>query len=50
MVIVTTIDYNRETPRVAMKRFEPFLERHYQGKWAQQDRSFGIEMSTSTWT
>ncbi|KRG52936.1 SMODS domain-containing nucleotidyltransferase [Stenotrophomonas maltophilia] len=45
VVIVTTIDYNRETPRVAMKRFEPFLERHYQGKWAQQDRSFGIEMS-----
>lgn len=45
VVIVTTIDYNRETPSVAMKRFEPFLDRHYQGKWAQQDRSFGIEMS-----
>lgn len=45
VVIVTTIDYNREDPLVAMKRFEPFLERHYHGKWAQQDRSFGIEMS-----
>lgn len=45
VVIVTTIDYSRETPLVAMKRFEPFLERHYHGKWAQQDRSFGIEMS-----
>jgi len=45
VVIVTTIDYTRETPFVAMKRFEPFLEQHYQGKWTQQDRSFGIEMS-----
>lgn len=45
VVIVTTIDHNVETPQVAMKRFEPFLERHYAGKWVQQDRSFGIEMS-----
>ena len=45
VVIVTTIDHNVETPSVAMKRFEPFLERHYAGKWQQQDRSFGIEMS-----
>ncbi len=45
VVIVTTIDHNVETPAVAMKRFEPFLERHYGGKWQQQDRSFGIEMS-----
>ena len=45
VVIVTTIDHNIETPAVAMKRFEPFLDRFYQGKWARQDRSFGIEMS-----
>ncbi|MBZ9801100.1 SMODS domain-containing nucleotidyltransferase [Mesorhizobium sp. ES1-6] len=45
VVIVTTIDHNVETPSVAMKRFEPFLNRHYEGKWVQQDRSFGIEMS-----
>jgi len=45
VVIVTTIDYEQETPSMAMRRFEPFLDRHYLGKWAQQDRSFGIEMS-----
>ncbi|WP_333836447.1 SMODS domain-containing nucleotidyltransferase [Novosphingobium sp.] len=45
VVIVTTIDHNLEEPATAMKRFEPFLDRHYHGKWVQQDRSFGIEMS-----
>jgi hypothetical protein len=45
VVIVTEIDHNAESPHAAMKRFEPFLERHYAGKWVQQDRSFGIEMS-----
>ncbi|WP_296097150.1 hypothetical protein [uncultured Agrobacterium sp.] len=45
VVVVTTIDHNVETPAVAMKRFEPFLDRFYEGKWEQQDRSFGIEMS-----
>ena len=45
VVIVTTIDHAAEQPAVAMKRFEPFLERHYAGKWRQQDRSFGIELS-----
>lgn len=45
VVIVTTIDHNVERPSVAMARFEPFLERHYAGKWGRQDRSFGIEMS-----
>lgn len=45
VVIVTTIDHTKETPAVAMKRFEPFLEKHYKGKWERQDRSFGIELS-----
>ncbi|WP_137114050.1 hypothetical protein [Mesorhizobium sp. GR13] len=45
VVIVTTIDYSKEQPNVAMKRFEPFLEKHYSGKWRRQDRSFGIELS-----
>jgi len=45
VVIVTTIDHNTETPATAMKRFEPFLNQHYEGKWKQQDRSFGIELS-----
>lgn len=45
VVIVTTIDHNAEKPAVAMKRFVPFLNQHYAGKWVQQDRSFGIELS-----
>ena len=45
VVIVTNIDHNVEAPAVAMKRFVPFLDRFYQGKWNQQDRSFGIELS-----
>lgn len=45
VVIVTTIDHTVEKPAVAMKRFEPFLNQHYSGKWRQQDRSFGIELS-----
>ena len=45
VVIVTTLDHNIEQPAVAMKRFEPFLNTHYYGKWRQQDRSFGIELS-----
>jgi len=45
VVTVTTIDHNQETPAVAMKRFEPFLERHYSGKWTKQDRSYAIELS-----
>ncbi|WP_226578964.1 SMODS domain-containing nucleotidyltransferase [Acuticoccus sediminis] len=45
VVIVTRIDHNAEAPAVAMKRFEPFLDRFYKGKWIRQDRSFGIELS-----
>jgi hypothetical protein len=45
VVVVTTIDHNVETPSVAMKRFEPFLDRHYKDKWTPQDRSFAIELS-----
>ena len=45
VVIVTKIDHNREIPALAMKRFEPFLDKHYGGKWKPQDRSFAIEMS-----
>ncbi len=45
VVVVTEIDYERETPAEAMKRFVPFLDKHYPGKWKPQDRSFGIELS-----
>jgi hypothetical protein len=45
VVVVTTIDHVRESPGDAMARFVPFLEKHYQGKWEPQGRSFGIELS-----
>lgn len=45
VVIVTTIDHAVEQPSVAMRQFVPFLNKHYSGKWRQQDRSFGIELS-----
>lgn len=45
VVLVTVIDHNIVTPAAAMKLFEPFLNKHYEGKWRQQDRSFGIELS-----
>ena len=42
---MTTIDKNKVTPRQAMKLFEPFLDKHYKGKWKRKGRSFGIELS-----
>ena len=45
VVVVTRIDAQRTSPADAMGKFEPFLERHYSGKWRAQGRSFGIEMS-----
>src|ERR1700749_2784822 len=32
VVIVTTIDQKVKPPAAAMKRFEPFLNEHYEGK------------------
>lgn len=45
VVVVTDIDYHRTSPKEAMDKFVPFLERHYPGKWRPQGRSFGIELS-----
>ena len=45
VVVVTTIDYETVAPIDAMKLFIPFLDKYYPGKWAMQDRSFGIELS-----
>lgn len=45
IVVVTRIDARKTSPADAMDKFEPFLERHYSGKWRPQGRSFGIEMS-----
>lgn len=45
IVVVTDIDYHETSPKKAMDKFEPFLERYYPGKWRPQGRSFGIELS-----
>lgn len=45
IVVVTNIDYENTTPDQAMKKFTPFLDRYYAGKWRWQGRSFGIELS-----
>jgi hypothetical protein len=45
IIIVTKLDESEFTPTKALALFEPFLNRHYNGKWRAQGRSFGIEMS-----
>lgn len=45
IVVVTKLDENEYTPKDALALFEPFLNKHYKGKWRPQGRSFGIEMS-----
>lgn len=45
VVVVTTIDYSNTSPEEAMSKFVPFLDKHYEGKWKWQGRSFGIELS-----
>ncbi len=44
IIIVTTIPES-VSPEDAMAHFEPFLDKHYEGKWRPQGRSFGIELS-----
>lgn len=45
IVVVTNIDYTQTTPEEAMGLFAEFLDKHYAGKWREQGRSFGIELS-----
>lgn len=45
VIVVTTLSESQNTPAQAMDRFKPFLDTHYKGKWQQQGRSFGIELS-----
>ncbi|MEJ5375062.1 MAG: nucleotidyltransferase [bacterium] len=45
IIIVTNLDRNKITPREALERFRPFLEKHYKGKYKPQGRSWGIELS-----
>ena len=45
IIVVTRLSEDEFTPAKAMDEFKPFLDRHYKGKWKQQGRSFGIELS-----
>ena len=45
IIAVTRMAESEYTPDQAMKRFKPFLEKHYKGKYKVQGRSFGIELS-----
>jgi hypothetical protein len=45
IVVVTKLSEDEHTPADAMDLFKPFLNKHYKGKWRQQGRSFGIELS-----
>lgn len=45
IVVVTRLSEVEYSPVMAMKKFEPFLNKHYPGKWVPQSRSFGIALS-----
>ncbi|AIC93176.1 SMODS domain-containing nucleotidyltransferase [Shouchella lehensis] len=45
VVVVTNLDKEQVTPKEAHDLFEPFLEKHYKGKYRVQGRSIGIELS-----
>ena len=45
IIVVTKLDETEYTPKNALALFEPFLNKHYNGKWHPQGRSFGIELS-----
>lgn len=45
VVVVTNLSEVQYRPKNVMELFEPFLNRHYAGKWTKQGRSFGIKMS-----
>lgn len=45
IIVVTKLSEQEYTPAKAMEEFKPFLNKYYKGKWRQQGRSFGIELS-----
>lgn len=45
IIVVTKLAEDEYTPDKALELFEPFLKKHYKGKWRRQGRSLGIEMS-----
>ena len=45
LVVVTRLNKDEINPTDAMAKFHPLLNSFYKGKWQQQDRSLGIELS-----
>lgn len=45
IIVVTKMDRDDVTPEEALDTFEPFLKKHYEGKYRKQGRSWGIEMA-----
>ncbi len=45
VVVVTILDRNKLSPREALERFRPFLDKYYSGKYEAQGRSWGIELA-----
>lgn len=45
VIIVTNLDRASITPEDAIKKFIPFVEKHYEGKYEIQGRSIGITLS-----
>src|SRR5688572_9706552 len=45
VVVVTRLNKDEYTPNAALGTFIPFLDKHYEGKYELQGRSFGITLS-----
>lgn len=45
VIAVTRLSSSECSPQQALDMFTPFLDTHYEGKWEQQGRSIGIELS-----
>lgn len=45
VIIVTNLDRDSVAPEEAIKKFIPFVEKHYKGKYEIQGRSIGITLS-----
>jgi hypothetical protein len=45
VIVVTNLDRHKLTPSDAIKKFIPFCEKHYKGKYKVQGRSIAIELS-----
>lgn len=45
VIVVTNIDKDKVSPDEALEMFRSFLDKHYEGKYRKQGRSWGIELS-----